>query len=192
MYENNKDIGWKKKENNNSSNGSYDDSLIKNQINVLDKKIEDKQDELISGSNIKTINGQSILGNGNITIKEGENVDLSEYAAKEELNNKADKSDIPTKVSQLTNDKNYLTSIPSEYVTETELNQKGYITQHQDISYLATKDELNNKADVDIVPTKVSDLENDSNFVASNTILRIEIVSELPEVEEDGVLYIVK
>ena len=46
-------------------------------------------------------------------------VDLSDYALK---------TDIPTKVSQLTNDKNYLTSIPSEYITETELSGKGYIT----------------------------------------------------------------
>lgn len=60
---------------------------------------------------------------------------------------------MPTKVSQLTNDSGYLTSIPSEYiteselsskgyltavpeeyVTETELSSKGFITEHQDIS----------------------------------------------------------
>ena len=40
----------------------------------------------------------------------------------------------PTKVSELTNDKGYLTSIPSEYVTDSELNSKGYLTEHQDIS----------------------------------------------------------
>lgn len=32
---------------------------------------------------------------------------------------------VPTKVSQLTNDAKYLTSVPSEYVTETELSGKG-------------------------------------------------------------------
>lgn len=37
---------------------------------------------------------------------------------------------VPTKVSQLTNDSNYLTSIPSEYITETELNSKGYLTSY--------------------------------------------------------------
>lgn len=31
--------------------------------------------------------------------------------------------------------------IPSEYVTETELDNKGYLTSHQDISHLATKEE---------------------------------------------------
>lgn len=37
------------------------------------------------------------------------------------------KSLIPTKTSELTNDSGYLTSIPSEYVTETELTSKGYV-----------------------------------------------------------------
>lgn len=35
-----------------------------------------------------------------------------------------------------------LQSIPTEYVTETELNAKGYLTQHQSLSHLATKSEL--------------------------------------------------
>ena len=34
---------------------------------------------------------------------------------------------------------NYLTAVPSEYVTETELTAKGYLTQHQDISGKADK-----------------------------------------------------
>lgn len=36
----------------------------------LDEKLKETQDKLISGSNIKTINGQDILGSGNIQIKE--------------------------------------------------------------------------------------------------------------------------
>lgn len=32
------------------------------------------------------------------------------------------------------NAKGYLTAVPSEYITESELNAKGYITEHQDIS----------------------------------------------------------
>lgn len=64
----------------------------------------------------------------------GGEIDLSGYATKDELKLKANKTEIPTKTSQLTNDSGYLTSIPIEYVTETELNSKGYLTQHQDIS----------------------------------------------------------
>lgn len=41
---------------------------------------------------------------------------------------------IPTKTSELTNDSGYLTSVPNEYITETELSTKGYLTEHQDIS----------------------------------------------------------
>lgn len=36
---------------------------------------------------------------------------------------------IPSKTSDITNDSGYLTQIPEEYVTETELGQKGYITE---------------------------------------------------------------
>ena len=51
-------------------------------------------------------------------------------AAKQPLGDYALKSDIPT---------DYLTEIPSEYVTETDLDAKGYLTQHQDLSSYATK-----------------------------------------------------
>ena len=45
---------------------------------ALDKTIHDdsKQDLLISGSNIKTVNNESLLGSGNITIQGGSNVDI--------------------------------------------------------------------------------------------------------------------
>ena len=54
-----------------------------------------KQDTLVSGTSIKTINGQSVLGNGNIEITGGGAVDLTNYYAKTEtetlLANKVDK-----------------------------------------------------------------------------------------------------
>lgn len=62
-------------------------------------------------------------------------------------------SELPTKVSQLSNDSGYLNSIPAEYITESELNSKGYLTEHQDISGKAdkvdtyTKTEVNNLID---------------------------------------------
>lgn len=45
-------------------------SIIRMAINGIDGMVEqimDKQDKLISGVNIKTINNQSILGSGNIS-----------------------------------------------------------------------------------------------------------------------------
>lgn len=56
----------------------------------------------------------------NIDIPTGNtNVDLSDYYNKSEVN-----AMIPT---------DYIKSIPSEYITETELNAKGYLTQHQSL-----------------------------------------------------------
>lgn len=48
-----------------------------------------------------------------------------------DTSNFAFKSDIPTRTSQLTND--------SQYVTESGLTAKGYLTEHQDVSGLASK-----------------------------------------------------
>ena len=86
------------------------------------------------------------------------------------LNTKANVSDIPTKTSKLTNDSGFLTSIPSEYVTETEMNEAianvssgGSV----DLSGYATKDELNTKANISDIPTKTSKLTNDSGFLTS-------------------------
>lgn len=41
------------------------------EIDVLEQQINDKQDELVSGVNIKTINGESVLGEGDIVIEGG-------------------------------------------------------------------------------------------------------------------------
>ena len=40
---------------------------------------------------------------------------------------------------------NYLTSIPSEYITESELSAKGYLTQHQSLNNYYTKGEVDTK-----------------------------------------------
>lgn len=78
--------------------------------------VAQKQDQLVSGENIKTINGQSVLGNGNINIEGGNgNVDLSGYVTKVDADKAyqpkgdyAELTDIPTKVSDLENDKEYI------------------------------------------------------------------------------------
>ena len=58
--------------------------------------INDKQDVLVSGENIKTINGQDILGSGDITISGGD-IDTSNFATKQELATKQDTiSDLST------------------------------------------------------------------------------------------------
>ena len=99
-------------------------------------------------------------------VSSGGSIDLSGYATKDELNAKANISDIPTKTSKLTNDSGFLTSIPNEYVTETEMNEA--ITNAS--TGYATKDELNAKANTSDIPTKVSELYNDSYFVTTSQL----------------------
>ena len=100
---------------------------------------------------------------------------LGEYATKtyvddtvadidvtEQLVNYALKSEVPTKVSELENDANYLTEhqdlsdyalktdiptnylteIPEEYITDEELNNKGYLTEHQSLEAYALKSDV--------------------------------------------------
>ena len=70
------------------------------------------------------------------------------------LSSYAKKTDLPTKISQLTNDSGYITDVPDEYITETELNAKGYVTTSQ----------------MPTVPTNVSAFTNDANY-ASETFV---------------------
>ena len=51
-------------------------------------------------------------------------IDLSNYA----------------KIDDIPDVSNFITEIPSEYITETELADKGFLTEHQDLSHLAEKD----------------------------------------------------
>ena len=66
--------------------GHYDSAIytLNTSVNKLETKIQKKQDKLVSGTNIKTINNESILGNGNIEIKGKEHVSLT-YAEWEAL-----------------------------------------------------------------------------------------------------------
>ena len=59
-------------------------STLNSSVNKVETKIQKKQDKLVSGTNIKTINNESILGNGNIEIKGDEHVSLT-YAEWEAL-----------------------------------------------------------------------------------------------------------
>lgn len=146
-------------------------------------ELASKQDTLVSGTNIKTVNGQSLLGEGNIEIQGGGTVDSSlsttsenpvqnkvitnalngkqdagdyalkseipdvsglatkeeladkldtatynsekaNFATKEELANKVDASAIADMATQTwVTSQGYLTEIPSEYVTDSELTE---------------------------------------------------------------------
>ena len=142
--------------------------------------ISTKQDALVSGTNIKTINGTSLLGSGDITIDT--NVDLTGYATEQwvneqgflkehqDISNLATKAELATKQDTI-NDldtirsgaskgETALQSVPSEYVTETELNNKGYLT--------SVPSEYALKTDIPDITTKQDTLVSGTNIKTIN------------------------
>lgn len=65
-----------------------------------------------------------------------------------DVSGKADKADIPSKTSQLINDSGFLNEIPSEYVTEAELEAKGYLTQELEPAFSASAAKNINQDDI--------------------------------------------
>jgi hypothetical protein len=161
------------------------------------EELNGKQNTLVSGTNIKTINSQSLLGEGNIEItveggitdapKDGNTYarkdgsweqitipDTSNLATKAELGAKLDtstynsekatfalKSELPDTsdfVTKATADETYqpkgeyLTAVPNEYVTDEELNGKGYATTAQ----------LNGKQDTLVSGTNIKTINGNS------------------------------
>lgn len=93
---------------------------------------------------------------------EGGDIELNNYYTKQEVDakipdvsGKADKSEIPTKVSQLENDSEYLTEVPKEYVTDKELEAKGYLTQELEPQFAASAAKNINQQDIDSWNNKV-------------------------------------
>lgn len=119
-----------------------------NQIKLVFVGLNTRDDVASKYEILINLDGTIIEGNSNIQVSitsiEPEDIDLSGYATKEELNDYALKSELPDTSNFATkdeipsldgyvtetalNEKGYLTSIPEEYVTETELNDKGYLT----------------------------------------------------------------
>ena len=212
---------------------STDTSAINTEVQTLKT---DKQDTLVSGTNIKTINGQSVLGEGNIEIQQSElpiasadtlggvkvgtglsinsesgvlsanapewnnisgkpedivniterlaskldtatyNSEKSSFATKDELNSKADASAITDMATQTwVQGQGYLTEVPSDYVTNSELTEglagkqdKGDYALKSDLNTLATKEELATKADASALSSKQDTLVSGTNIKTIN------------------------
>ena len=140
---------------------------------------------------------------------------------------------VPTKVSELENDANYLTEhqditgkqdkiedldtirslansalqeVPAEYVTETELESKGYLTSEDadlkyapigsegvDLSSYATKEYVGEeiaKIEIPVVPTNVSAFVNDANYLTEHQDItgKQDIIEDLATIRSGAAL----
>lgn len=111
----------------------------------------------LKSSDLKTLNDESLVGQGNISIpvvtKTSDLVNDSGFIDATALDQYAKKTEIPTKTSQLTNDSGYLTEHQSleEYYTKTQTDTK--------LNELKTD-----------IPTKTSQLTNDSDYTTKSYV----------------------
>ena len=138
---------------------NYDDSKVKADIDHLDLTKQEAGDYALK-SDIPII-PENISAFKNDTGYLTEHQDLSNYATKTDLDTKQNagnyalKNEIPD-ISNLAKK----TDIPVN--VSAFLNDRGYLTEHQDISHLALKTEI------PYVPEKLSELENDVNFITEH------------------------
>ena len=71
----------------------------------------------------------ALIGKASVGEGGGASVDLSNYYTKAEVD------------SLIPDTSRFITEVPAEYVTETELNAKGYLTEHQSLTNYYTKAE---------------------------------------------------
>ena len=94
------------------------------------------------------------------------------------LEDYAFKADIPTKTSQLTNDSGFLTSIPSEYITESELEEQNYITE-EEVNELLENVNTEKLAHVFLTKEEYSALTNEEK----NDESKLYIITDADEVD---------
>ena len=82
---------------------------------------------------------------------------------------------VPTEISAFINDTGYLTSIPDEYVTETELDGKGYLTEHQSLEGLATEEFVTKKISEIPDPDVSAQIELHNTGSAAHNDIRIAV-----------------
>lgn len=183
--------------------------MIAAETAAREQAVASKQDTLVSGRNIKTINGESILGEGNIAIQGGsggisdapsdnklygrknsqwtEIPSTDNLATKEELNAKANLDGanftggvvVPDlSINNSTKGVMFNVSNQSNDILFRTLNagidsvsfqvQNAYPLKLTEAGIMENNQLLENKyAKIDDIPTKVSDLENDSGFITN-------------------------
>lgn len=133
-------------------------------------KWNNKQDTLVSGTNIKTINGNSIMGSGNLVIDTsytaGTGIEITEEnVINNTITSYNDLTDLPT--------------IPDK--TSDLLNDSGYVTSEElaEVAFTGSYASLSNTPEI---PDSTSELINDSGFITKD-------VNDLTNYINEDILY---
>lgn len=134
--------------------------------------LNDKQDTLVSGTNIKTINNESLLGSGNITIQGGGGGAVDSVNGQtgtvvltaSDVGALADTTTIPSKTSDLTNDSGFITGITSNDV-KTALGYTPYNSTNPD-NFITSADLPTNYVTTDTV----QDITAKKTFIGDKAI----------------------
>ena len=146
----------------------------------------------LNGS-FKTINGESIVGSGDIAVTAGGSIAVDAELSADSTNPVQNKvitgrinelaAAIPTKTSQLDNDSGYLTEHQSldDYYTKSQVDSSINAVRdaipvnvsqlNNDSGYLTEHQSLDGYAKISAIPTKTSQLTNDSGYLTEHQSL---------------------
>lgn len=135
-----------------------------------------KQDTLVSGVNIKTVNGTSILGNGNISISgEGEGdvnvieaIKFNGNAVPVDSNTKTAVITVAIPDAQIQSDWNQTNSARKDYIKNKPTIPAEQIQSDWNQSDSTKKDYIKNKPNIPTVPTNVSSFNNDAGYLTQH------------------------
>lgn len=179
------------------------DTELEELVETFNRGMTTKQDKLVSGTNIKTINNQSILGEGNIEIETSqEETDPIYQAEKPTL---ALKTELPVKLGDLENDVGYITNYietdPTVPEHVKEISEQDIINWNNKSDFSGSYNDLTNKP---TIPTDNSELTNGANYQNANQVqtainealggitgITYSVVVELPSTGETGVIYLI-
>lgn len=149
--------------------------MIAAETAARERAVATKQDTLVSGTNIKTINGESVLGEGNIDITGGTSnwdditgkPEFAEVATSGSYNDLTNKPTIPD-VSNLATkeeiaDMETKSHAAATYATKEEIpSLDGYLTETEASETYATKEQVSSKQDQLVSGTNIKTVNGQS------------------------------
>lgn len=162
------------------------ETAIQKNTNDITELKENKQDKLISGINIKTINNESILSGGNLTLVEEEADPIFTNSPAYSItdnditywNNKANISDIPDVSNFITKDVDNLTYYTKSTDMQTAINNavglERTARENADNSLQNQIDAITVSSDVvDVVSTYQDLVDYDTSHIKANDIIKV-------------------